>query len=122
MGFVFGWRVSAGIYKIWCEQGATLNLPLQWNDSTGAGVNLSGYTAKMQVRSNQDSTAVTLLLTNTNGRIVLTNTGGITLVVDAVTTGALTIGQYVYDLTLTSGSTVYRLISGFFVVDGQVTR
>ena len=114
--------MSAGIYKIWCEQGATLNLPLQWNDSTGAGVNLSGYTAKMQVRSNQDSTAVTLLLTNTNGRIVLTNTGGITLVVDAVTTGALTIGQYVYDLTLTSGSTVYRLISGFFVVDGQVTR
>lgn len=114
--------MSAGVYKIWCEQGATLNLPLQWNDGTGNGVNLSGYTAKMQVRSAQDSATSVLELSTANGRIALTNTGSITLLVDATTTGALAIGQYVYDLELTSGTTVYRLLEGFFIVDGQVTR
>lgn len=113
--------MSAGIYKVWCEQGATLDLPLQWNDSTGAGVNLSGYTAKMQVRASQDASTSLLELSTANGRIVLTNTGSITLLVDAVTTGALAIGQYVYDLEMTSGTNIYRLLQGFFVVDGQVT-
>jgi hypothetical protein len=114
--------MSAGVYRIWCEQGATFNLPLQWNDSTGNGVNLSGYTAKMQVRTDLDSTSPLVELSTANGRIALTITGGITLTIDATTTGAFAIGQYVYDLELTSGTNVFRLLQGFFVVNGNVTR
>ena len=40
----------AAVYDITIEQGATFRLSLVWKDSSNVPVNLTGYTARMQVR------------------------------------------------------------------------
>ena len=114
----------AGIYNIICDQGATFVRQLTWNDSNGSAVNLSGYTARMDVRSSIDAAgAAVLSLTTTNGRIVLGGTAGtINLTAEATATQVVESGNYVYDLELVSGSTITRLVQGSFVVRGEVTR
>jgi hypothetical protein len=114
----------AGIYNIIADQGSTFSRQLTWNDSTGSPVNLTGYTARMDVRSSIDAVgAATLSLTTENGRIVLGGSAGtINLSAEATATQAVEAGNYVYDLELVSGSTVTRLVQGSFTLRGEVTR
>lgn len=86
-------------------------------------VNLTGYTARMQVRETASSASIILSLTTENGGITLGGSAGtVTITISATETAALTAGSYVYDLELISGSTVYRRIQGDFDVDAEVTR
>jgi hypothetical protein len=48
-------------------------------------------------------------------------TGRVTVSFDATTTGAISAGRYAYDLVLTSGVTVTRILEGKFIVTGAVT-
>lgn len=113
----------AGTYNILCDQGATLTRTLTWKDSAGAAINLTGYTARMQVRADVESTSTVLSLTTENGGIALGGAAGtILLTVTATLTTALTAGDYVYDLELVTGSTVTRLVQGQFTVRPEVTR
>lgn len=76
----------------------------------------------MTVRPFAGSTTTTLLATTSNGRITLDAPNGrITVTVDATTTGNIAPGRYVYDLILTAGSTVTRILEGKFVVTAAVT-
>ena len=106
------------------DQGATFSRAITWQDSQAVPVNLTGYTARMQVRDEVDSASAALSLTTENSRISLGGTAGtITLLVSAADTAAVAAGEYVYDLELVSGAgTVTRLIQGCFTVDGEVTR
>ena len=106
------------------DQGATFSRAITWQDSQAVPVNLTGYTARMQVRDEVDSASAALSLTTENSRISLGGTAGtITLLVSATDTAAVAAGEYVYDLELVSGSgTVTRLIQGCFTVDAEVTR
>jgi len=114
----------AGIYNIIADQGSTFSRQLTWNDSNGSAVNLTGYTARMDVRTSIDAAgAAVLSLTTENGRIVLGGSAGtINLSAEATATQAIESGNYVYDLELVSGSTVTRLVQGSFVLRGEVTR
>ena len=113
----------AGKYNITCEQGATFDLQLTWKGSDGSLVNVTGYTARMQVKKSRTDTTNVVSLTTENSRIVLGGAAGtIDLTIDATTTAALDVGQFVYDLELINGSTVYRVIEGAFTVSGEVTR
>ena len=47
--------MAAGLYDITIEQGATFQMNLTWKDSTGSPVNITGYTARMQVRENYEA-------------------------------------------------------------------
>ncbi len=114
--------MSAGIYKMLCEQGATLTLALLWKDGAGTPVDMTGFTAAMQVRKTKDATEAVLTLTTENGGIVLDNLGNINLLASAAATGAVVEGQYVYDLEINTGTQVVRLLEGAFVVSGEVTR
>lgn len=116
--------MAAGIWNILAEEGATFSRTITWRDSNEALVNLSGYTARMQVRPTiDDNTTATLSLTTENSRILLGGTSGtITL---TVSSGDMAIpeGQYVYDLEMVSSTaTVTRLVQGTFVVNGEVTK
>ena len=106
------------------DQGATFSRAITWQDSQAVPVNLTGYTARMQVRDEVDSASAALSLTTENSRISLGGTAGtITLLVSATDTAAVAAGEYIYDLELVSGAgTVTRLIQGCFTVDGEVTR
>ena len=114
----------AGIYNIIADQGSTFTRQLTWNDSAGSAINLTGYTARMDVRTSIDAAgAATLSLTTENGRIVLGGTAGtIDLSVAGTATAAVVAGDYVYDLELVSGSTITRLVQGTFTLRGEVTR
>jgi hypothetical protein len=116
--------MSAGIYDIYIEQGATYNQPLVWKDSSGTAVNVTGYTARMQIRKTVDATTIILTLTTENGRITVGGANGlITLLVSAADTAALTTFCGVYDLEVISpAGVVTRLLEGQVEVSKEVTR
>jgi hypothetical protein len=114
----------SGLYNITCDQGATLKRIITWTNQARTPYNLTGFTARMQVRSTASSTDVILELTTANSRIVLGGAAGtVELIVAADVTTRLTPGLYVYDLELVSGGgEVTRLIEGNFNVKAEVTR
>jgi hypothetical protein len=115
--------MMAANYDIVCDQGATFQRVFTWQDSTGVPVNISGYTARMQVRATVSSSTILLSFTTENGGLTLGDAAGtITATATAATTAGVAAGCYVYDLELINGATVYRLVQGQFTVDGEVTR
>lgn len=116
--------MAAGSYDILCEQGATFSLVLTWRNPDGTPIDITGYSAKMQVRASKaDATAILTLDTTTGGITLGGDMGTVTLTASATATNSLTSGAYVYDLELTSATNnVTRLIEGAFTVSGQVTR
>ena len=116
--------MSSSRHNFTIEQGTTLMKPFIWKDSDGVPVDLTGYTAKMQVRQSPQSGTVLLELSTSNGRITLGGAAGtITLVLTAATTAAIAWRRGVYDIELTSGDgTVTRLLEGEIQVSKEVTR
>jgi hypothetical protein len=112
-----------GKYNIVCPQGSTLDQQLTYSIDE-VDVNLTGYSARMQVREKHTSTTASVNLTNTNGGIVLGGVSGtIRIVVSAAQSSELTAKEYVYDLELvSSGGIVTRLIEGKFIVTPEVTK
>jgi hypothetical protein len=113
--------MSAGIYKMLCDQGATFVLILTWRDSTGTPINLTGYSAVMRVATTKGA-PLALNPTTVNGQIALGGAQGtVTITVSANDTADIAPGQYVYELDVTSGGgVVTRILEGPFMVDGQV--
>lgn len=105
------------------EQGATFTQNFQWVDENGTPIDLTGYSARMQVRDTVDSPAFHIELTDANGRIALGGTAGtIQLTIAATDTAALTFEDAVYDLELVNGATVTRLVYGGVQLRPEVTR
>jgi hypothetical protein len=76
----------------------------------------------MTVRPFVGASTTTVVATTANGRITLGGiAGSVTVNLNATTTGAIGASRYVYDLVLTTGSTVTRILEGKFVVTGAVT-
>jgi hypothetical protein len=115
--------MAATTYDILIEQGATFSQVITYKDN-GVAVNLTGYTARMQVRATLESASTLVELTTANSRIALGGTAGtITLTISATDTAALTAGRGVYDLELVSGSgIVTRLLQGVATISRNVTR
>jgi hypothetical protein len=107
--------------KILCREGETFSRTVTWSVN-GAPVDLTGYTAAMQVRASYSSATAIISLTNGSGITLGGAAGTIQLNISAVTTAALTAGTYVYDLELTYAGTVTRLLEGQFVVTPEVTQ
>jgi hypothetical protein len=116
--------MAAGNYDFEVEQGATINKQFVWKDSNGDEVDLTGYTARMQVRRSIPSDEVLFSATTENGRIDLGGAAGtITLDVSAIDSAAIVWRRGVYDLELVaSNGTVTRLLQGQITVSREVTR
>lgn len=87
-------------------------------------VNLSGYTARMQIRSKITDTSTIAELTTENAGIVLNNVNKtILLQLPALTTAAFNFINAVYSLELiSSGGQVTTLIAGNITLVKEVTR
>jgi hypothetical protein len=111
-------------YDLEIKQGATLSLTATWKDSTEAVINLTGYTARMQVRSAYDATSTILSLTSSSGITLGGAAGTIAITASATVTAALTAPWAgVWDLELVSGGgVVTRLLEGAATVSPEVTR
>ena len=108
-------------------QGATFNQTLFYETGEpSAPVNLSGFTAKMQIRSKPESKAVILELSTAvgNGRIILNeSTGSIRLFISATDTALLSVcDKAVYDLELYNGAVTTRILQGNVIISPEVTR
>lgn len=116
----------AGKYKIICDQGSTLRRTLTINAqaTTPTPWNLTGFSARMHVRTTIEATTTVLELGTDIGGLEITATPGeLLLEVSATDTAALTAAIYVYDLEVESPSgIVTRLLEGSFVVRREVTR
>lgn len=116
--------MSATYYDILIEKGATFKLSVVWKDGSGDPVDLTSYTARMQVRQYAQAPTAALSLTTENGGITLGGTAGtIDLYIDDLATDAITIPKGVYDLELEDASgDVTRLLQGDVEIDVSVTR
>jgi tRNA threonylcarbamoyladenosine modification (KEOPS) complex Pcc1 subunit len=112
----------AGLLDIQIEQGATFNLVFLYQDENGTAIDMTGMTARMQLRRTYNSPSPLLSLTTENGRIAINVAqGSITLNVSAEDTATLT-GSGVYDLELVAGATVNRILEGSYSVCAEVTK
>jgi hypothetical protein len=104
-------------------QGATFSRVIRWK-ADNANVNLTGYTARMQLRTSAEAIATLEDLTTENGGITLGGTAGtITLSLTATETAALPATRAVYDLELiSSGGVVTRLVEGVATITRNITR
>jgi hypothetical protein len=138
-GFSAGQKVSIdgvlpGIYNL---QDVTVNTATTsqftvTNGATGiyisgglatAPVNITGYTAALQIRSLPQSPTAVLSLTSSSGITITGSTGTIAVAATAAQTGNIDEGPYYYDLEITSQTgVVTRVAQGQVVVSAQVTR
>ena len=114
---------TAGTYNFVMDQGATYTLQMVYQDGAGNPINLTGYTAKMQLRLKYGAPdPAALTLTTENGGITINGpTGTINILATDEQTLALDPVFYVYDLDLISGGTIERLIMGQITVRPEVT-
>lgn len=106
-----------------CKQGSTFTRHITYK-SNGVIVNLTGYTARMQVRPAYayESSVVIVNLTTGSGITIDGEHGAIDLAITASATAAIAAGNYVYDLEVVApGGTVTRLLEGPFIVTPEVT-
>lgn len=116
--------MAAADYDILIEQGSTFTLPIIWKDSEGVPINVTGYTARMQIRKTVKSAEVLISATTENGRITLGGaTGAVTVTIPATITDDIIVKSAVYDLELQSAAgVVTRLIQGAVTISPEVTR
>lgn len=114
----------ASSYNFTIDQGSDWTAVLTWKINTVA-VNLTSYTARMQMRAAHGAlTTLASLTSAVGGGITLGGVAGtITLTLNAVATAALPPGDHVYDLELVSSTgVVTRLLEGRLTVTQEVTR
>lgn len=109
--------------KLTIYQGATFRKRLVWKTQTGP-VNLTGCTARMQVRADISSPTILVNLTTENGCIALGGIDGtIGLLLSAEDTAAIGWESGVWDLEIVHpGGEVTRLAQGGVSVSPEVTR
>lgn len=140
--------MASAYYDINAQQHSTFNFHVEYYDNNGNPVDLSGYTVRMQVRPNYDSTKLYLAITNSgvtsggaSGEFLSTGgtsgsggvfinkgetgavfTGGILFVADATSMGYVRAGSWKYSVDLVKGVTAEELMAGQFVVSPKITR
>jgi len=128
--------MSAGLYNFTLEQGTTIDFKIQYKDVSGSAINLTGYGGKMQIKSNYADNSPTIYLTlssslqadgtglnfsGSNGSTP-TASGSIGVFISADTSSLLTFDTALYDLEITSGSIVTRILEGQVKLSKEVTR
>lgn len=102
------------------DQGTSYSVTIEVTDDTGTPRNLSGYTARSQMRRSYYTNSNVSFMAN----IFNPAEGEITLSLTNTQTSNLRQGRYVYDveLVLTSTGNVERIVEGIVTVYPEVTR
>lgn len=99
------------------DQGSTFSTTISLTDDDGEVIDLTGYSGLSQIRKHYTSiTSVPFTVTITPA------TGQVRLSLTATVTAALASGRYVYDVELTTGSTISRVLEGIVTVSPEVTK
>ncbi len=124
--------MAAGKYTFTIEQGATTDFQIDWKDSNGNPVDLTSYSARMQLRSGIGGTQYakltsTLLsdgsglnLSGSNSAYPPTS-GSIGVIISAASSSNFSFNEAHYDLEMVSGSYVTRLLEGKVKLSKNIT-
>jgi hypothetical protein len=110
-------------YNVEIDQGADWFFNVTYEQPAGTPVNITSYTAALQLRSLPETPTAVLSLATGSG-ITITGVSGLVAVhATAAQTGGIVSGDYYYDLEITSPQgIVTRLVQGQALVNPQVTR
>jgi hypothetical protein len=121
-------------YNLEFFQGSTFTLNLTIKNSDGRLKDLTGASARMQIRPSYNSSTITESITTSNGEITInTSSSSINLVLSANRTANISVNlsdssipprsKYVYDFELQEADqTVSKILYGEVTVFGEVTR
>lgn len=111
-------------YNIVIDQGADWFFNVTYDQPDGTPVNLTGYTAAMQLRSYPNAPQAVLTLTTDAGITIDAEAGTLALHATNEQTAAVDEGSYYYDLEITAPGTgvITRLIQGQAEVSAEVTH
>ena len=99
------------------DQGTTFSMYVQLNSPAGNPVDLTTYTIESQIK--KDYSSCTYVSFDTSG----SNTGTITVGLDANTSLSMDPGRYVYDIILTgTDGTISRILQGQVTLNPCVSR
>lgn len=129
--------MAAGRYTFVIEQGTTVNFEIQYKDSNNVPIDLSGHSARMQLRPTIESNSVYLTLSSSlnpdgtglnmsgsNGTTPPTS-GSIGIYISACTSSLLSFDTAYYDLEIYSGAdcpVTTRVLEGQIKLSKEVTR
>ena len=109
-------------YKIKINQGATLRIPFTWR-SNGLPIDITGFTARMQIRKTVASSEVIHELSTENGGIILGDDGAFLIYISDSVTETFNFTTAVYDLEFVNlDGDVIRLLEGAVQLSLEVTR
>ena len=114
----------AGQKNFEVDQNTTFTFILEYKDSNGASINLTGSSAKMQVRDTQGGSKVAVSLTSlTGGGITIDPLiGKLTFRMTPTQTNKLFYPKSAYDIMLVDSSGVKtKLLEGFLTLSRSVT-
>jgi hypothetical protein len=112
-------------YNTTIDQGADWYINFTYEQPSGTPVNITGYTAALQIRTSPLAKTTVLNLTSAvGGGITITGASGLLACrATAAQTNAITNGKYAYDIEITSpAGVVTRICQGTIEVSPQVTR
>lgn len=110
----------ASVSNIFIDQDATFTTTVTVFDANGSALDLSGFSAAATIRKSYTSSSSTSFTTAFNSD---RTDGKITISLTSTQTGTLETGRYVYDILITSGSSVKtRVVEGQVTVNPSVTR
>ena len=122
--------MAAGKYALLIEQGATLDLQLEYKDSANVPIDVSLYTGVLQIRPDYADNTATVYLTLESPSVDGTGIdfgnedGMIYIKISDTDTTSLTFDTAVYDFEITDTDTgkVTRLLQGTVKLSKEVTR
>ena len=106
-------------------QGATFRKSFIWQTGDPpAAVNLTGATARMQIRRKASSPTADITLNTENGGIEITSplTGEFLINITPEMSTPVTITAGVYDLEIVQGAYVTRILMGAITISPEVTK
>jgi len=99
------------------DQGANFIYNVYLVDVDGNPFDITGYSGNGQIRRTYTSNSYV-----TMNVAITSNTGLISLTMNATTTSELSYNRYVYDVELANNNVVSRIVEGFITVNPGVTR
>jgi hypothetical protein len=113
----------AGQKNFEVDQNATFSFIVEYKDSNGLPIDLTGATAKMQVRDQKGGTKLAFSLTSPSGGIVIDPTNGkLTIKMTPTQTSKLFYPKSSYDIMVTdSNANKIKLLEGYMTLSRSVT-
>jgi hypothetical protein len=110
-------------YDIKVRKGANFKLNIACQNDDRSAKDLTGYTAKAQVRATYGAAVALMDASTANGQITINAPGGIVMInVPQATTEAMNWTSGVWDLEITSaGGVIDRIVEGFASLSQEVT-